>query len=183
MLYKKWTNTLENLCMQYRGIIIHQVIDIETLIDSLLTGYYIGYDDVPMFSTDSRTPWDKQEEFIHSFLSRQNVNLDGKLTSLIFLLEHHCSEYLSEHPSLKPNLRKLVEKRNVFAHMKFNALESNLEKQEIILYKYTTEDGKKKTAKVVMNPDKMDDLSRKFIKSIKELNEAGKILLSAKGAI
>ena len=172
----------EKLCAFYRGIIIHHVINIEELIDIYLIAYYLR-PKIPKYTSglgifDLQIEYqEKEEEFGHTILEKENFNLNFKLAAWFFILNKHCKDFLDKHKRFKKSIIELIDLRNDFAHRKLDEKLCDLEKQEITLVYKTADRMKPKTEKIIMNPVRLKVFLVKYVYAIDCLCKSAQIVL------
>ena len=164
--------------MHYRGIVIHWIVKVESLIDDILVDYYTVPIPITLAST-IRDVYHKKEEFLFSFLSKPNVNLDFKVSALHYIAKRHCPKFLSKHKELFHDIRELVEFRNILAHMKYNPDKSELASKTISFYRYTTDDNKPKVKEAQMNPKILNYLYVEYMECYRLLYDLENMLRSS----
>jgi len=102
----------EKYVADYRGIIIHLMIDNECLVDDILAKYYCG---------DS---FDKRREFIHTILGQEQFGLMRKRDLIMYLLTNNYPEFLDKNKDLHSEgfggfFKELIELRNICAHRRY----------------------------------------------------------------
>ena len=174
-------SSIEKLCVFYRGIIIQCVVNTEELIDFFLMEYYLRPANPNLMNREAVNILNefrnKQNEFLHTILEKEQFNLTFKTNALLFLFNKHCKEYLDSHPNFKPYLIELIETRNTFAHRKLDESLSNIGKKEVTLIYHTTEKQKPKSELESMNPDKLKIFLDKYRDANNWLIECGNVLV------
>jgi hypothetical protein len=120
---------------------------------------------------------EKQVEFEHSILSKQNFNLDLKLAALSFLFAHHCKEFLEKNSDFPKNIETMIRLRNTVAHRRYDHDLSDLDKEQITFVHRTTESKKIKIVGLVMSPDELDKFHTNYMRAHDQLIEAGELLV------
>lgn len=173
---------LERLCSLYRGYIIDKIINIETFIDHYLILYYLS-PRIPSEEVNEHTLkiaksyQEKTSEFWHTVVEKENFNLMFKFNALKFLLEKYCTLADTKYPDYLEKTKKLIEKRNVWAHKKMDKGLSDAKSQQIVLTYRTTERGKKHLSKWEMNPNELSNFTDDYMFCVHAIDEAGKELI------
>ena len=102
----------EKFVAEYRGQIIHIMVQNECYIDDILAKHYCGQN------------FERRKEFIHTILSK-SFDLMRKKELLIIMLENKYPKFLEKHKATKKEIgfkkffTNLIELRNICAHRRY----------------------------------------------------------------
>ncbi len=183
-------SNVDELCAYYRGQVIHDIVSLEDAIDFYLLCYYFRETTgtFPIPTMQSIEGFDNRlNEFRAFFFSRLNMNLSLKFEALALLIETHCKKYLTENkltgrgkksPNFISTIRRLIGMRNVFAHLKLDWENSDLETGEIQLFVQTIIGKQINKQPEKFDFKKLDKFKGDFESSFKILCGVGQELLT-----
>lgn len=163
---------MNQLCIYYRGVIIHKIIELEWAIEVLITNYYC---------TDER----KASEMFHSVVARYKLGLsfDSK-TAILAYIVHGCPEFSNKSGYLK-EIGEMQNIRNIVAHRKIVCTDKaikDFDGDTLYIQWVTTGKGKLEPlnesfnrAKINKWGNQIDELTGRTQELMKLLNLKGKV--------
>jgi hypothetical protein len=109
----KWELDYYESAATVRGSVLNNATALEMSIDLYITNY---------FTNDT----DKAEELMNLIISPR-MTFENKVQVLMVLIERHNPEILEENKSLRADLKKVIEERNVLAHYPLDRTHSALQ--------------------------------------------------------
>jgi len=130
-----------------RGQVLDSMIDVERLIDDLLSFYFTS-DDI------------KENELKEMLWHTERINLGSKKEILFLILNSHYKRWLNQNPNFITSLQEIIPHRNIFAHLELDLSKeyATNEPIELIFKKYKS--GKLKLE--IYPDDRLTELMDKF---------------------
>jgi len=142
-------------CAEYRGKIIHYMIELESTTEEIILKYY--------FKNSGK----KGREFLFSVMGKEAFSLNSKYMALKFILHHKYPQYLKEHSYLLPAFHELIELRNSYAHSKLFPISHDV----LLLHQHTTKDNKMTIKQLDLSKEALELFYGKFKVVYEDLNE------------
>lgn len=153
---------------QYRGVIIHSMVDTERFIDTIITEYFCGANKI------------KRNEFMHLLLSQQGFSLQTKVAILNYLSDNRYKLFLAKYPNAKTYLDDLLQVRNDFAHRPFDISDNidpkkmTIDLNKIHFTQLTVKKGKLKKKETSVSKASM----QRYVQQLSYVNEYLALILS-----
>lgn len=138
--------------MAYRGFVMHNVLEIEQMMDSIISGYFCGPNT------------EKGKELLYCLLRHRNVALSAKFATLSFILKKYHKAYLKHEPDVLTLLNGLITHRNDCAHNYFDPIhDANDDGPVYKLNKHNSSEGKLNTIPVVISAKEMTSRNKEIV--------------------
>ncbi|MFI8606663.1 hypothetical protein ACIGCP_19510 [Cellulophaga baltica] len=140
---------MSRLCANYRGTIIHEIILLETGVDSCVSEFFSG--------SNSTRREDMYRLLIHK---QSGVSFSSKMLMFTYIVKNYFQDFNKKNNDLIQSLTSLIVIRNMAAHRKMKIPEkpSDFDGETINLHWVTTKKGLPKEEGVKMNPKLINDV-------------------------
>lgn len=160
-------SNMYDLCIRYRGMVVHFAVDIETEMERCVS-YFL--------SNNSERTTD-----IIMLLGHQNnlMSFANKLLIITYIVNTYYPEFKNKHSTMLSDIDFVMQKRNIVAHRKMLITEENIlnfDGKSIKIEWTKTKNGKMTTGELNLNPAFIEELGSKASRCANSLEKLRELI-------
>lgn len=155
------TQKMHELCGNYRGVIIHQTINLELGLDLFIAEFF------------AIEEYRMNDLFVLFSSAKSPITLYDKFTFLSYILKNYYKEFLNNHPKFLQIIQGIIDLRNIAGHRRIHFTEeiiSNFDNNIIYLSWTASKKSKSKIEIFKLSGEVVDEFSNKIDEGMKGLN-------------